>query len=489
LNDRNAELERQLKELKRKGDAAGIKTENLKKDLDEERGKVRAAKVLQDAASRATTDSNARIDTLEREAQDSQRNGDASRINITQLETDLAEQRRQVEAAKASQDAAERTTTDTKTRNSELELELKKLRRESDAAQAAQNGASSAEVTNARIKELEDDVKDYQSDFGVMEAKHKTVKEELRAANSRVAALETENKELRGTSDARILELEGELKDTKKALEAAKTDKKTAAEGLADANIRIGAFEHELKELRRTSDARIAELEGILKDTQDELETLETTHQTASDDLADAQDSIRKLQQDARTEKKSQELRDLGRKDNVKDRDERIEELEAQTKTLTTDRNTALRARDAARDALRDYKAGLLPPPAPAPPPPPQRPLRPLRPLRPATATLSAQPSTARPPTSPAPSPVPCAKPPSGSTTSSSPMHLFVVWMIFRAEENHKWDAANERMHRRVLYTSERRRYGEGGLGKQWGGEWWMGMLEQLFGAELALVG
>ncbi|KAK0826890.1 hypothetical protein LTS02_018362, partial [Friedmanniomyces endolithicus] len=128
-----------LKELKRKGDAAGIKTENLKKDLDEERGKVRAAKVLQDAASRATTDSNARIDTLEREAQDSQRNGDASRINITQLETDLAEQRRQVEAAKASQDAAERTTTDTKTRNSELELELKKLRRESDAAQAAQN--------------------------------------------------------------------------------------------------------------------------------------------------------------------------------------------------------------------------------------------------------------------------------------------------------------------------------------------------------------
>ncbi|KAK0877868.1 hypothetical protein LTR87_008287 [Friedmanniomyces endolithicus] len=481
LNVRNAELERQLKELKRKGDAAGIETDNLKKDLDEQRGKVRAAKVLQDAASRATTESNARIDTLEREAQNSQRNGDASRINITQLEKDLAEQRQLVEAAKASQDAAERTTTDTKTRNSELELELKKLRRESDAAQAAQNGASSAEVTNARIKELEDDVKEYQSDFGVMKAKLKTVKEELRAAKTRVAALETENKELRRTSDARILELEGELKDTKKALEAAKADKRTAAQGLADANIRIGAFEHELRELRRTSDARIAELEGLLKDTQDELETLETTHQTASDDLADAQDSIRKLQQDARTEKNSQELRDLGRKDIVKDRDDRIEELEAQIKTLTTDRNIALRARDAARDALRDYKAGLLPPPAPAPPapappspappPPPQRPIRPLRPLRPTTA----QPvSTAiHRPSSYLPAPLARVlgkKPAWLNYLLLLAMHLFVVWMVFRAEENHKWDAANERMHRRVLYTSERRRYGEGGLGKQWGG-------------------
>ncbi|KAK0845128.1 hypothetical protein LTR03_007626 [Friedmanniomyces endolithicus] len=500
LNVRNAELERQLKELKRKGDAAGIETDNLKKDLDEQRGKVRAAKVLQDAASRATTESNARIDTLEREAQNSQRNGDASRINITQLEKDLAEQRQLVEAAKASQDAAERTTTDTKTRNSELELELKKLRRESDAAQAAQNGASSAEVTNARIKELEDDVKEYQSDFGVMKAKLKTVKEELRAAKTRVAALETENKELRRTSDARILELEGELKDTKKALEAAKADKRTAAQGLADANIRIGAFEHELRELRRTSDARIAELEGLLKDTQDELETLETTHQTASDDLADAQDSIRKLQQDARTEKNSQELRDLGRKDIVKDRDDRIEELEAQIKTLTTDRNIALRARDAARDALRDYKAGLLPPPAPAPPapappspappPPPQRPIRPLRPLRPTTA----QPvSTAiHRPSSYLPAPLARVlgkKPAWLNYLLLLAMHLFVVWMVFRAEENHKWDAANERMHRRVLYTSERRRYGEGGLGKQWGGEWWMGVLERVVGPDLGLVG
>ncbi|KAK0310148.1 hypothetical protein LTR82_014971 [Friedmanniomyces endolithicus] len=495
LNVRNAELERQLKELKRKGDAAGIETDNLKKDLDEQRGKVKAAKVLEDAASRTTTESKARIDTLEREAQISKRNGDASRINVTQLEKDLAEQRRQVEAAKASQDAAERTTTDTKTRNSELELELKKLRRESDAAQAAQNGASSAEVTNARIKELEDDVKEYQSDFGVMKAKLKTVKDELRTAKTRVAALETGNKELRRTSEARILELEGELKDIKKALEAAKADKRTAAQGLADANIRIGAFEHELKELRRTSDARIAELEGLLKDTQDELETLESTHQTASDDLSDANDRIQKLQQDVRNEKNSQELQELRRKDNVKDRDDRIEELEAQIKTLTADRNTALCARDAARDALRDYKAGLLPPPAPpppapAPPPPPQRPIRPLRPLRPTTAqpvsTAIHRPSSYLPR-------------PFARVLGKNPawlnyllllaMHLFVVWMIFRAEENHKWDAANERMHRRVLYTSEKRRYGEGGLGKQWGGEWWMGMLEQVFGAELALVG
>ncbi|KAK0306468.1 Structural maintenance of chromosomes protein 2 [Friedmanniomyces endolithicus] len=493
LNDRNAELERQLKELKRKGDAAGIETENLKKDLDEERGKVKAAKVLEEAASRTTTESNARIETLQHKAQVSQRESDASHVNITQLEKDLAEQRQQVEAAKVRQDAAERTTIDTKTRNGELEVELKKLRRESDAAQAAQNGASSAEMTNARFKELEDDVKEYQSDFGLLKAKHKTAKEELLAAKSRVAALDKESKELRRTSDARISNLEGELKDTKEALEAAKKEQKTATDGLADANTRIGAFEHELKELRRTSDARIAELEGVLKDTQDELETLKTTHQTASDNLAAAEDRIRDLTQSAELEASLTVFRTKSTKEGYHERNERITALETQVQSLTTDRNTAIRARDAAQDALPDYKAGLPPQPAPSPPPT-QRPLRPLRPTAQSVSTTLHRPASYLP----APLARVLGKNPAWLTYFLLlAMHLFAVWMIFRVEENRRWDVANERMHRRVLYTSERRRYGEGGLGlglglgsgTLWGGEWWLGMLEGWVGPDLGLVG
>jgi len=170
---------------------------------------------------------------------------ESAQTQIGQLENDLLEQRRQAEAAKALQDAASLATTHTNTRNSELERELKELRRECNATQAAGKGASSADLTNQRIVELESDIYELQEDLHEAKERQKASAKELLGADNRIVALENDLKELLRKSKAvedasatavdratdRIRELEKQVEELEADLAASRLQRDRAIHG------------------------------------------------------------------------------------------------------------------------------------------------------------------------------------------------------------------------------------------------------------------